>query len=71
MPYTELPEDFPRQPSLGLGRHPLIAVRSQARPSDVQRFHGRARIRRECGFDAICVNEHHSNGYWLDAVAQP
>ena len=66
MPYTELPDDFKREASVGLGRHPLVAVRPQARPPDVQRLHGRAGIRRRlAAIDAICVNEHHSNGYGL------
>ena len=37
---------FPGEEPVGVGRHPFVAVRSQARASHVQRLHGRARIRR-------------------------
>src|SRR5262249_2174191 len=37
---------LPRPASFGLGRHPLEPVQARARPSHVQRLHGRARIRR-------------------------
>ena len=37
---------LPREASVGLGRHPLLAVRPAPRPPHVQRLHGRAGIRR-------------------------
>jgi len=36
---------FPGQASLGVGRHPFLAVRPQARPPHVQRLHGRDGVR--------------------------
>ena len=36
---------LPREASVGVGRHPFLAVRPEARAPHVQRLHGRARIR--------------------------
>src|SRR5580658_3079617 len=36
---------LPRAEPLGVGRHPFVAVRSEACASDVQRLHGRVGIR--------------------------
>ena len=36
MPYTETARGFPRRQSVRLGGYPLLAVRSEARPPDVQ-----------------------------------
>jgi len=65
MPYTELPEDF-RQ------KHPSVWVDIHSSLFDPKRAHlmyndfmDELEFAAECGFDAICVNEHHSNGYGL------
>ena len=65
MPYTELPEDF-RQTS----RSVWVDIHSSL--FDPRRAHlmynefmDELEFAAECGFDAICVNEHHSNGYGL------
>jgi alkanesulfonate monooxygenase SsuD/methylene tetrahydromethanopterin reductase-like flavin-dependent oxidoreductase (luciferase family) len=65
MPYTELPEDF-------RAHHPSIWVDLDSRLFDPARGHvmynefmDELEYAAECGFDAVCVNEHHSNGYGL------
>ena len=65
MPYTELPEDF-RQ------KHNSVWVDIHSSLFDPKRAHhmynefmDELEYAAECGFDAICVNEHHSNGYGL------
>jgi len=65
MPYTELPEDF-RQ------KHPSVWVDIHSSLFDPKRAHlmyndfmDELEYAAQCGFDAICVNEHHSNGYGL------
>jgi alkanesulfonate monooxygenase SsuD/methylene tetrahydromethanopterin reductase-like flavin-dependent oxidoreductase (luciferase family) len=65
MPYTELPEDFRTQ-------HPSVWVDIDSRLFDPKRAHhmyndfmDELEYAAEVGFDAICVNEHHSNGYGL------
>ncbi len=65
MPYTELPDDF-RQ------KHPSVWVDIHSSLFDPRRAHlmyndfmDELEFAAECGFDAICVNEHHSNGYGL------
>lgn len=65
MPYTELPEDFRTQ-------HPSVWVDIDAKLFDARRAHhmyndflDELEYAAEMGFDAICVNEHHSNGYGL------
>ena len=65
MPYTELPEDF-------RGKHPSVWVDIHSSLFDPKRAHhmyndfmDELEYAAECGFDAICVNEHHSNGYGL------
>jgi alkanesulfonate monooxygenase SsuD/methylene tetrahydromethanopterin reductase-like flavin-dependent oxidoreductase (luciferase family) len=65
MPYTELPEDF-------RDKHPSIWVDVHSSLFDPKRAHlmyndfmDELEFAAECGFDAICVNEHHSNGYGL------
>jgi alkanesulfonate monooxygenase SsuD/methylene tetrahydromethanopterin reductase-like flavin-dependent oxidoreductase (luciferase family) len=65
MPYTELPDDF-RQ------KHPSVWVDIHSSLFDPKRAHhmyndfmDEMEYAAECGFDAICVNEHHSNGYGL------
>ncbi len=65
MPYTELPADFREH-------HPSIWVDIDSKLFDPQRAHGmynefmdELELAAQCGFDGICVNEHHSNGYGL------
>ncbi|MGH7060362.1 MAG: LLM class flavin-dependent oxidoreductase, partial [Stellaceae bacterium] len=65
MPYTELPEDFREH-------HPSVWVDIHSSLFDPKRAHlmyndfmDELEFAAECGFDAVCVNEHHSNGYGL------
>ncbi len=65
MPYTELPDDFRE-------KHPSVWVDIHSTLFDPRRAHhmyndfmDELEYAAECGFDAICVNEHHSNGYGL------
>ena len=65
MPYTELPEDFNK-------KHPSVWVDIHSSLFDPKRAHhmyndfmDELEYAAELGYDAICVNEHHSNGYGL------
>ena len=65
MPYTELPDDF-------RDKHPSVWVEIHSSLFDPRRAHhmyndfmDELEFAAECGFDAVCVNEHHSNGYGL------
>jgi alkanesulfonate monooxygenase SsuD/methylene tetrahydromethanopterin reductase-like flavin-dependent oxidoreductase (luciferase family) len=65
MPYSELPEDFAE-------KHPSVWVDIDSRLFDPARAHGmynefmdELEHAAELGFDGVCVNEHHSNGYGL------
>ena len=65
MPYMELPEDFP-------AKHPSVWVDIDSRLFDPARsnamyneFMDELEHAAELGFDGVCVNEHHSNGYGL------
>lgn len=65
MPYTELPDDF-RQ------KHRSVWVDIHSSLFDPKRAHlmyndfmDELEYAAEVGFDAVCVNEHHSNGYGL------
>jgi alkanesulfonate monooxygenase SsuD/methylene tetrahydromethanopterin reductase-like flavin-dependent oxidoreductase (luciferase family) len=65
MPYTELPEDF-------RAAHPSVWVDIHSSLFDPKRAHlmyndfmDELEYAADCGYDAICVNEHHSNGYGL------
>ena len=65
MPYTELPDDFNK-------KHPSVWVDIHSSLFDPRRAHhmyndfmDELEYAAECGFDAVCVNEHHSNGYGL------
>ena len=65
MPYTELPENF-------RGKHPSVWVDIHSSLFDPKRAHlmyndfmDELEYAAEVGFDAVCVNEHHSNGYGL------
>ncbi len=65
MPYTELPDDFREQ-------NPSVWVDIDSKLFDPARAHhmyndfmDELEYASQCGFDGICVNEHHSNGYGL------
>src|SRR2546430_597581 len=65
MPYTELPDDF-------RDKHPSVWVDIHSSLFDPRRAHhmyndfmDELEYAAECGFDAVCVNEHHNNGYGL------
>ncbi|MBV8524643.1 MAG: LLM class flavin-dependent oxidoreductase [Acetobacteraceae bacterium] len=65
MPYTELPDDFRE-------KHPSVWVDIHSSLCDPKRIHrmyndfmDELEYAAACGFDAVCVNEHHSNGYGL------
>jgi hypothetical protein len=65
MPYTELPDDFRRSiPSVWVDIHSSLfdPKRAHLMYND---FMDELEYAADCGFDAICVNEHHSNGYGL------
>ena len=65
MPYTELPDDFrDKNPSVWVDIHSSLfdPLRAHHMYND---FMDELEFAAECGFDAICVNEHHSNGYGL------
>src|SRR4249920_4251320 len=65
MPYTELPDDFRE-------KHPSVWVDIHSSLFDPKRAHlmyndfmDEMEFAADCGFDAVCCNEHHSNGYGL------
>jgi alkanesulfonate monooxygenase SsuD/methylene tetrahydromethanopterin reductase-like flavin-dependent oxidoreductase (luciferase family) len=65
MPYTELPDDFrDKNPSVWVDIHSSLfdPRRAHLMYND---FMDELEYAAECGFDAVCVNEHHSNGYGL------
>jgi alkanesulfonate monooxygenase SsuD/methylene tetrahydromethanopterin reductase-like flavin-dependent oxidoreductase (luciferase family) len=65
MPYTELPDDFrDANPSVWVDIHSSLfnPKRAHLMYND---FMDELEYAAQCGFDAICVNEHHSNGYGL------
>src|SRR6204780_836092 len=65
MPYTELPENFREaNPSVWVDIHSSLfdPKRAHLMYND---FMDELEYAAQCGFDAICVNEHHSNGYGL------
>ncbi len=65
MPYTELPEDFrEKHPSVWVDIHSSLFEPRRAHHM-YNDFMDELEYAAQCGFDAICVNEHHSNGYGL------
>ena len=65
MPYTELPDDFrEKNPSVWVDIHSSLfdPKRAHLMYND---FMDELEYAADCGFDAVCVNEHHSNGYGL------
>src|SRR5579862_3720661 len=71
MPYTELPDDFrDKNPSVWVDIHSSLFDPRRAHHM-YNDFMDELEFAAECGFDAVCVNEHHNNGYGLMPVAQP
>jgi alkanesulfonate monooxygenase SsuD/methylene tetrahydromethanopterin reductase-like flavin-dependent oxidoreductase (luciferase family) len=65
MPYTELPDDFrDANPSVWVDIHSSLFDPKRAHLM-YNEFMDELEYAAQCGFDAICVNEHHSNGYGL------
>jgi alkanesulfonate monooxygenase SsuD/methylene tetrahydromethanopterin reductase-like flavin-dependent oxidoreductase (luciferase family) len=65
MPYTELPDDFrEKNPSVWVDIHSSLFDPRRAHHM-YNDFMDEMEFAAECGFDAICCNEHHSNGYGL------
>ena len=65
MPYTELPDDFrANNPSVWVDIDSKLFVPERAHHM-YNDFMDELEFAAEMGFDAICVNEHHSNGYGL------
>jgi alkanesulfonate monooxygenase SsuD/methylene tetrahydromethanopterin reductase-like flavin-dependent oxidoreductase (luciferase family) len=65
MPYTELPDDFrDTNPSVWVDIHSSLFDPRRAHHM-YNEFMDELEYAAQCGFDAICVNEHHSNGYGL------
>jgi alkanesulfonate monooxygenase SsuD/methylene tetrahydromethanopterin reductase-like flavin-dependent oxidoreductase (luciferase family) len=65
MPYTELPDDFrEKNPSVWVDIHSSLFDPRRAHHM-YNDFMDELEYAAECGFDAVCVNEHHNNGYGL------
>ena len=65
MPYKELPDDFrEKNPSVWVDIHSSLFDPKRAHRM-YNEFFDELEHAAECGFDAICCNEHHSNGYGL------
>lgn len=65
MPYTELPDDFrEKHQSVWVDIHPELFDPERAHEM-YNEFMDELEFASEMGFDAICVNEHHNNGYGL------
>ena len=65
MPYPELPEDFNRtHRSVWVDIDPGLFDRDVLADC-YERYIDQLVHAEACGFDGICVNEHHGNGYGL------
>ena len=65
MPYTELPDDFrDNHPSIWVDIHSSLFKPERAHHM-YNDFLDELEYAADVGFDAICCNEHHSNGYGL------
>ncbi len=65
MPYTDLPSDFKQQhPSVWVDIDPALFDPAKANGM-YNDFLDELEFAADVGFDAVCVNEHHSNGYGL------
>ena len=62
---------LPAEASVGVGRYPLVAVRSEARAPDVQRLHGRDGVRRRLRLRRGVLQRASLQRLRPDAVAQP
>lgn len=65
MPYTRLPDDFAtKHPSvwIDVDRDLFDPVQAHAMYND---FLDEMEFAAECGFDGVCVNEHHANAYGM------
>jgi hypothetical protein len=70
MPYTELPDDFrDKTPSVWVDIHSSLFDPRRAH-NMYNDFMDELEFAAECGFDAICVNEHHSNGSMRQAAGR-
>ena len=66
MPYPDLPEDFNTAPPQRLGRSSTRRCSMREVMADTySTYIDQLVYADECGFDGICVNEHHNNGYGL------
>ena len=63
MPLHRTGRRFPREEPVGVVRYPFVAVRSEARASDVQCFHGRVGIRGGMRLRRGVSYERHANDY--------
>lgn len=64
-PYTELPGDFPsKHESVWVNIDRSLFDRAAAHRM-YNEFLDEMEFAAQCGFDAVCVNEHHANGYGL------
>ena len=71
MPRTELPEDFrDANPSVWIDIHSSLFDPKRAHHM-YNDFMDELEYASEMGFDAVCVNEHHSNGYSLMPSPNP
>src|SRR3981189_2227871 len=65
LPYSELPDDFrEKNPSVWVDIHSSLFDPRRAHHM-YNDFMDELEFAAECGFDAVCVNEHHNNGYGL------
>jgi alkanesulfonate monooxygenase SsuD/methylene tetrahydromethanopterin reductase-like flavin-dependent oxidoreductase (luciferase family) len=65
MPYPELPDDFNRKHrSVWVDVDPAL-FEPEVIAASYERYLDQLVYAEECGFDGICINEHHSNGYGL------
>src|SRR6266404_3266593 len=65
MPYMDLPADFRQNHSSIWVEMPAALVDSARVHAMYNEFLDELEFAADCGFDAVCVNEHHSNGYGL------
>ncbi|MCZ6748819.1 MAG: LLM class flavin-dependent oxidoreductase [SAR324 cluster bacterium] len=65
MPYTELPDDFREKNSSVWVDIDSKLFKPERAHRMYNEFMDELEYAAECGFDGICVNEHHSNGYGL------
>ena len=65
MPYPKLPEDFNKKHrSVWVDIDPAL-FDSEVIAEAYDEYIGQLVYAEDCGFDGICINEHHNNGYGL------